>query len=568
MFLQNLRWGALRAACLLCVFVPGTATLTPAQAVEKDGEVARRASPAQIYGELYRAVELTRVFPDSKTFADMIARRPSAQIMADYRKERPQTRAELSAFVARNFAPVDQADVNQVGNDKVGINRGRARVSMRTHIRALWPILTKPAIAVEPGSSRLPLKHTYVVAGGRFGEMYYWDSYFTMLGLKADGKDALVEAMLANFVDLVARYGHVPNGTRSYYLTRSQPPFLALMMDLSNADDGAVARRRLGALRSEYGYWMAGADCLGARGACKHVVRMPDGALLNRYWDARDTPRDESYYEDVETARAAAPRPAREVYRNLRAGAESGWDFSSRWLRDGRTLATIETTRIVPIDLNSLLWNLENAIARRCQELADKACHDDFQTRATHRKAAIMRYLWSRDEQRFVDWNRDRQAPSQSLSAAMLYPLFVGLASPDQAEATAKLVEARLLAPGGLRTTSVTTGQQWDEPNGWAPLVWIAVHGLDRYGRSDLADRIAGRWIATVSTFYACTGRMVEKYDVDQGLAGGGGEYPVQDGFGWTNGVSRVLLDRPGTKDALVARCPSRARVAAPDGQR
>ncbi|WP_343222257.1 trehalase family glycosidase [Novosphingobium profundi] len=252
----------------------------------------------------------------------------------------------------------------------------------------------------------------------------------------------------------------------------------------------------------------------------------------------------------------------------MRAGAESGWDFSSRWLGDGRTLATIETTRIVPIDLNSLLWNLENTIARRCQELADKACHDDFRTRATHRKAAIMRYLWSRDEQRFVDWNRDRQAPSESLSAAMLYPLFVGLASPNQAEATAKLAEARLLAPGGLRTTSVATGQQWDEPNGWAPLVWIAVQGLDRYGRSDLADRIAGRWIATVSAFYACTGRMVEKYDVDQGLAGGGGEYPVQDGFGWTNGVSRVLLDRPGTKDALVARCPPRARVAAPDGQR
>jgi alpha,alpha-trehalase len=168
----------------------------------------------------------------------------------------------------------------------------------------------------------------------------------------------------------------------------------------------------------------------------------------------------------------------------------------------------------------------------------------------------VSKYLWSAQDKRFVDWDRSTGKPTPSISVAMLYPLFVGLATPAQADATAKLTQAKLLAPGGLRTTTVRTGQQWDEPNGWAPLLWVGVHGLDRYGKTPLADSLAQRWVKTVSTFYACTGRMVEKYDVDSGQAGGGGEYPVQDGFGWTNGVTRVLLDRPGIGASVVAACP------------
>jgi alpha,alpha-trehalase len=360
--------------------------------------------------------------------------------------------------------------------------------------------------------------------------------------------------MLANFVSMIERYGHIPNGTRTYYLSRSQPPFLALMMDLSTTHDPATDRQRLAALKAEHAYWVAGASCLASDGACQHVVKMPDGSLLNRYWDARDTPRDESYAEDVATTAAAAPRP---VNRDLRAGAESGWDYSSRWLKDGKTLATIHATDIVPVDLNSLMWNLEKSIARRCTAAGDTACGADFDKQADARKAAMARYLWSAKDQRFADWDRSTGKPTTAISAALLYPLFVGLATPAQADATARLTQAQLLAPGGLRTTTVHTGQQWDEPNGWAPLLWIGVQGLDRYGKTPLADDLAGRWIRTVSTFYACTGRMVEKYDVDSGKAGGGGEYPVQDGFGWTNGVTRALLDRPGTAAAVVQSCPA-----------
>jgi alpha,alpha-trehalase len=349
--------------------------------------------------------------------------------------------------------------------------------------------------------------------------------------------------MVADFVSLIERFGHIPNGTRTYYLSRSQPPFFALMLDLARPADEAIERRRLAALRTEYAFWMDGAGCVGvAVIACEHVVRMPDGSLLNRYWDARDTPRDESFAEDEATARAATDRPAAEVYRDLRSAAESGWDFSSRWLGDGRSLATIRTTRIVPIDLNSLLWTVERHIAERCRALADAVCDARFAKAAADRKAAITRWLWNDTDGRFADYDIDEQQTTPVVSAAILYPLFVGLADNEQARRTAALTRRMLVGAGGLRTTLTRTGEQWDSPNGWAPLQWIAIAGLRRYGETDLARTIAERWIATVAREYRASGRMLEKYDVEERLPGGGGEYPTQDGFGWTNGVTRKLI--------------------------
>ena len=490
---------------------------------------AEAKTPEDVFGPLYHAVELAHVFPDNKTFADMVPRQPPDAIMAAYGREHPVDRAALATFVARHFVAQDARPEH---------------LSLRAHIRSLWPVLARAPLAVPAGSSAIQLPQAYVVPGGRFQEIYYWDSYFTMLGLKEDGEQPLIESMLADFTSLIERYGHIPNGTRTYYLSRSQPPFYALMLDLSDDSDPALARRRLAALRAEYAYWMAGASCLDASGACQHVVRMPDGSLLNRYWDARDTPRDESYAADIATARAAAPRPAGEVDRDLRAGAESGWDYGSRFLRDRRTLATIDTTQIVPIDLNSLLWAMEQALARRCKAAGDTACASDFTARAAKRAAAITRYLWLPAESRFADWDRTSRTPTPVLSAATLYPLFVGLATPSQAQAVARTTAAKLLAPGGLRTTLNRTGQQWDAPNGWAPLQWIAVAGLDRYGAKDLARTIAGRWVATVNAVYRRTGKVVEKYDIENPGVGGGGEYAVQDGFGWTNGVVAAMMAR------------------------
>ncbi len=507
------------------------AAVAPAQSGPAPARLSSTAirSPADLYGPLFQAVQQGHVFADGKTFVDAIPKRAADAIMADYAQAKPEGPA-LKAFILANFIVPGEND--------------RGSGDLRSHVRTLWPQLVRQPAAPVAGSSALPLPAPYVVPGGRFREIYYWDSYFTMLGLKVDGQQPLVETMLDDFTSLIERYGHIPNGTRTYYLSRSQPPYYAMMLDLSTNTDPAVAKRRLAALRAEHAFWMKGETCVAGKPACLRVVRMPDGSVLNRYYDDRDTPRDESYAEDVATAAKAAPRPAADTQRNLRAGAESGWDFSSRWLRDPQSLTTTHTTDIVPVDLNSLLWVMERRIAARCQSAGDTPCATAFTTMATKRKTAIDRYLWQATTARYADWDLSTRKPTASINAAMLEPLFVGLASPAQAKAVAATVRRSLIAEGGLRTTTLKTGQQWDEPNGWAPLQWVAIAGLDANDEPALAKDIARRWIGTVGAAYAETGKMLEKYNIEQRTPGGGGEYPVQDGFGWTNGVASAILDR------------------------
>jgi alpha,alpha-trehalase len=231
------------------------------------------------------------------------------------------------------------------------------------------------------------------------------------------------------------------------------------------------------------------------------------------------------------------------VYRNLRAAAESGWDFSSRWLADGKTLATIRTTEIVPVDLNSLLYQLESAIAHACEIQKDASCASEMKSRAAARKTAIQKLLWSDSQQAFVDYHWMDGSQLQNLSAATVYPLYFGLATEEQVEALAKTIRQRLLKPLGLATTLQVSGQQWDAPNGWAPLQWLAIEGLRTHKQEQLAATIAQRWVAANVAEYRRSGKLVEKYNVDSAGEGGGGEYPNQDGFGWTNGVLRKLLN-------------------------
>jgi alpha,alpha-trehalase len=488
-------------------------------------------SPAQMFGSLYKAVQMRGLFPDSKTFADATPRRPAKAILADYAKCRCDAEPALRRFVEANFTiPTTPA-----------APRSAERLTLKAHIDALWPQLTRTQTSVPAGSSALTLPKRYVVPGGRFREMYYWDSYFTLLGVQRSGRQDLVEDMVVDFGSLIDRYGHIPNGTRTYYLSRSQPPFFYLIAGLSRDAKTLATRNRQ--LRAEHAFWMAGAETLKPGQQSRRAVRLPDGALLNRYWDDRDDPRDESYREDAELADRTPSRNRGELFRDLRAAAESGWDFSSRWLADGRTLATIRTTRLAPVDLNSLMVGMEQAIAANCRMLGDTACATAYTARATARAAAIRQHLWN--GRFFADYDLDTNRANDFASAAMAFPLFTKVATPDQAKATATVLRP-FVGEGGLRTTLIGSGQQWDDPNGWAPLQWIAIQGLRGYGETALADRITAAWLASVDREYQASGKLLEKYDVVERKPGGGGEYPNQDGFGWTNGVTRALMaDRP-----------------------
>lgn len=488
--------------------------------------------PQALFGELFVAVQTAAIYPDGKTFVDAVPREAPEAILERFRAERPDSPASLKRFVEAHFA---------LPSDPPPVAAPSKQTPLSEHIDALWSHLSRTSTSAPRWSSLLPLPRPYVVPGGRFREIYYWDSYFTMLGLLESGRGDLVADMVEDFADLIDRYGHVPNGTRTYYLSRSQPPFFFAMVGLLRGESGAAYARYLGELRREYEFWMAGAEGLRPGAAHRRVVAMPDGAVLNRYWDDRDTPRDESYREDTELARSSG-RPRSQVFRDIRAAAESGWDFSSRWFADARTMAEIVTTEIVPVDLNSLLFGLENAIREGCEHQADRAGAAEFGRRAAMRRAAIDRYLWDSPAGVYFDYRWTERASIARLSAAAIYPLFFGCASEPQARGVASAIRGTLLKSGGLVTTPLATGQQWDAPNGWAPLQWIAVSGFNRYGERELAESIAQRWLRNVGRVYRESGKLVEKYDVLTERGGGGGEYPLQDGFGWTNGVTARLM--------------------------
>lgn len=496
--------------------------------------VAQPGTPAKIYPELFKDVQMQQVYPDGKTFVDASPRKLPEYLNRLYLTSKDKPGFNLKAFAQKFFSvPAPNSTVYH-SNIAGGI---------RAHIDTLWTVLQHTADTVK-GTTLIPLPHNYIVPGGRFREIYYWDSYFTMLGLEESKRYALIENMVKNFVYLIDTYGHIPNGNRTYYISRSQPPFFSLMVQLLAKHKGnQVLVTYRPQLVKEYNYWMNGADKLKAGSAFEHVVRMANGSLLNRYWDASATLREESYREDVLTARKTKQKQA-DFYRNIRAAAESGWDFSSRWMADGKTLPTLQTTRLIPVDLNALLYNLENVIAKSYDASNNSTLASQYRTKALKRKAALNKYCWDAKTGCYRDYNWYQKALSKQMSIATTYPLYFHMAKTAQAKQIAMLVQQKFLQPGGVATTVNNTGEQWDQPNGWAPLQYMTIIGLRNYQYDSLAKNIARRWMQLNIKEFNRSGKLLEKYDVQNTNAkAGGGEYPLQDGFGWTNGVLLKLMN-------------------------
>jgi alpha,alpha-trehalase len=446
------------------------------------------ATPDKIWKALFTDIQVKKVLGDNKTFVDAVPKFAPEIIFKKYNSQKNNSGFDLKNFVTENFfLPLPSS---------VEITKG---LSLKEHLEQLWGVLTRNADKKQPYSSLLPLPYMYVVPGGRFREIYYWDSYFTMQGLAVSNRYDLIGNMLDNFKYLIDVYGHIPNGNRSYYLSRSQPPYFALMVNLFAEKNGdAVYKKYFFALEKEYKWWMEGEQNLKPGEQHRRAVKLADGNIVNRYWDDKKAPREESYVQDVESAKVYKASDGM-AFTNLRAGAESGWDFSSRWFADTFNLNTIETTNIIPVDLNCLLYAYENILS--------KASAANGTTTNRWAMAGVL-------------------------------PLFVNIARADQAEGVKKNIEEKFLKDGGLLTTPYHTGQQWDAPNGWAPLQFLAVKGLMNYQFGELAKNIAQRWMAVNEKVFASTGKMMEKYNVENThLESGGGEYPTQDGFGWSNGV-------------------------------
>jgi alpha,alpha-trehalase len=477
-------------------------------------------------GQLFEEVQLQNILGDGKTFPDCIPKRSLEEIHQDYLNQKNQASFELKKFVLDNFE-LPKVPATEYKSDTTK--------SATEHINALWDVLKR--LPDEAGGSIIPLPHPYIVPGGRFREIYYWDSYFTMLGLKVSGRTDLIQNMVDNFAHLIETVGYIPNGNRTYYLGRSQPPFFSLMVKLLSELKKNALAHYLPYLEKEYKCWIRSENLSEKNNAQHRVVRLPDGSLLNRYWDENATPRPESFKEDVELTHHAIQKPE-SLYRNIRAAAESGWDFSSRWFKEENSFATIHTTEIIPVDLNCLLYHLEVVLADAFLEVGNNGESIKFHNLSDARKEAIKKYCWNEESGFFFDYDFVAQKQKQSLTLAAAFPLFFQVATHEQAKAVQRILKDKFLKPGGLTTTLLHSGQQWDAPNGWAPLQWIAYRGLVNYGMEDLANQIKTNWTNVNLKVYTNTGKMTEKYDVwNKDGNASGGEYPNQDGFGWTNGV-------------------------------
>ncbi len=562
-------------------------------------------------GPLFEAVQSMRLFRDSKTFPDMIPKGFDlndddrvSELLAAFVKICQQslfTRLkgfqigleEVSALPAgectldrlkqvRGFGKgvidfrsrmVDFIHDHFQGRIDATANKGVRREptrSMEAYIDGAWEALRRDNRNLPQEmftGTLMQLSFPHVVAGGRFDEVYYWDGYFIGVGMVLCGGMDLFHGMIKNNAMLIAEYGFVPNGNRRYYLTRSQPPVFYCMVELLGKMKGQkfLNEKRfvkgdtkvsyVEMVQAEYRFWM-GQTSLGK----DRTVTLANGAVLNRYWDHysdRDLqphvqPRPEAYHEDIESyAETAEGTDAATFFRHVRAAAESGWDFSSRWFRPDpvgwhggirRNMATIRTTDIIPIDLNALLYGME-------VKLHDWTGDPQYQAAADQRKKAVLDHCWNEELGWFFDYcNTNGQSGQTDVwSLAGAFPLFTNMLDAvtdkekiDQMEIT---IRERFLRAGGVVTTLYETGQQWDYPNGWAPLHWIVVRGLLNYNRRELALDIAKRFIRCVGRTYLREGRIMEKYNVcDPEEIAGGGEYVIQQGFGWTNGVIKAFM--------------------------
>ena len=372
------------------------------------------------------------------------------------------------------------------------------------YINSFWPQLTHSNPVDQQTLIGLPRPYVVPGVGAMFQEMYYWDSYFTALGLIGGEHEQLALDMTENMAWMLERFGAIPNGSRYYFLSRSQPPFFTQMVALVWPQVQAQQRdaaptwlaRMLALAEAEHEIvWL---------GTAQPHHRLVYGGL-SRYFDIN--------------------------YLDMLASCESGWDHSTRC--DDLWLAHL------PADLNSILYMREMDMAAFARQLGDEPRAAGWEARAEARAETINRILWDEAAGLYLDFNFVSQARTPTPSLATFYPLWAGLATPEQAERIVNTWLPRFLQEGGLVTSLDTrVGRQWAWPNGWAPLQWIAAAGLDRYGFVEAAREVRERWCTTCAAMFARTGVLWEKYDVvNPGSGGEEGLYGHVTGFGWTNGV-------------------------------
>lgn len=541
----------------------------------ENGSTGLPPCDSRIYctGELLDQVQMAKLFKDDKYFVDMkLKMSPDVvweafQSLTSSSLSGKLTKQQLTDFVQEYFEEPGQEFEKWTPDDWSDQPQFLQRISdpdlraWAKELHALWKSLgrkIKQDVQLHPELySQIYVPNPLIVPGGRFREYYYWDSYWIIKGLLISEMYTTAKGMIKNFLHLIDRFGFIPNGGRVYYQRRSQPPFLALMIEsyITTTNDTAFLKECIGPLDKEYEYWMTNRSVSFAYGGKNHS--------LNRYYVEAAGPRPESYSKDVELGQNLTEAERRQLWVELKTAAESGWDFSSRWFIDSNgenngTLKDTKTTHIIPVDLNAILCKNEQILERFHQQLGNSAKAWSYKEARNRRIDAVREVLWDDRQGIWFDFNLMNNKRNDAFYASNVAPLWAECFVEQEPGQTAEMViqylqDHKLLDGAGIPTSLMQSGQQWDYPNAWPPLQQMIIEGLAK-SHSTKAKRIASdqaqKWIRANWVAYMKYQAMFEKYDVS-GAAGGGGEYDVQVGFGWTNGAALQLLDEYG--NVLVA---------------
>jgi alpha,alpha-trehalase len=370
----------------------------------------------------------------------------------------------------------------------------------------------------EDEGTLLGMPYPYIVpAVGHFDEMYYWDVYYTNLGLIIDGRAALAKSNVDNMLYLIEKYGFVPNGNRTFYLTHSQPPHLLEMVrDIYGYyKDKAWLRDAYAALEKEYEFWMTRRTTI--VGLAAYSDESDDETLIRKSYD----------FEERIGVKINGDRKMLGLH--YLAICESGWDINTRF--------DLDSYNFLPVDLNSLMYAFEKNMAYFSDELS-LGFSDKWNERAEKRKELIDKLL-DNGEGLLLDYNYVTKKHSKSFSMASLYSLFCGVATEEQAKAVVENLY-RLEADFGVlanEKNDVPGSYQWGYPNGWPCNQYVAFMGLDRYGYKEEARRIAQKYIDIVDKVFEETGQLWEKYNVVEGNVNVCDEYKMPAMMGWSAGV-------------------------------
>lgn len=435
------------------------------------------------------------------------------------------------------------------------------------------------------------MPNPFIIPGGRFREIYYWDSFFIIKGLLASRMLDTVRGMIENMQYLVESFGFVPNGNRVYYLNRSQPPLLTwcAYAYYNETKDTKFLESILPTLKKEMDFFQSNRSL--------QMEGWP--SPLYRYHLVATQPRPESYREDIESAEEYEnPVDKCRLWGDIAAAAESGQDFSSRWFEQSgphaQKMSGTRTSQIVPVDLNAIICGNLRMMSEMYAVLgnAEQAnlCGKTYENMRT----TIEKVLWSEEHGIWFDFDLRSNARSEIFHDTNLFPMVTGAyhVNYDGRRTTEYLRNSGVLAfPGGIPCSLIPTGlfqlqrseanclsgQQWDFPNAWAPTSWVIIMGLFEVGQEEIALELAQKWVRkNYNMWKGNGGSMFEKvspycqpgitpafqYNVVSPCgkaAGGGGEYEMQEGFGWTNGVILDLLAKFGKElayDPEEARCP------------